>query len=62
MFFLQYFSFPYQYLSTNDPHSFIHLPPTHVFLPVLQFFPVRIFSIIHQNHHNRNTADEPYEH
>jgi hypothetical protein len=28
MFFSQYFSFPRQYLSTNAPYSFIHLPPT----------------------------------
>jgi hypothetical protein len=37
--FLQYFSFPCQYHSTNAPYSFIHLPPTlyNVSLPVLQF-------------------------
>jgi len=58
MFFSQYFSFPCQYHSTNAPYSFIHLPSTlyNVFLPVLQFFPVRILSITIQNHHNRNTA------
>jgi len=34
----QCFSFPCQYHSTNDPYSFIHLPPTlyNIFLPVLQ--------------------------
>ena len=39
MFFSRYFSFPCQYHSTNDPYSFIHLPPTlySVFLPALQF-------------------------
>jgi len=39
MFLSQYFSFPCQYHSTNDPYPFIHLPPTlyNVSLPILQF-------------------------
>jgi len=58
MFSSQYLIFPFQYHSTNAPYSFIHLPPTlyNVFLPLLQFFPVRIISTILQIHHNRNTV------
>jgi len=39
MFFSRHSSFPCQYLATNAPYSFIHLPPTlyNGFLPVLQF-------------------------
>jgi len=39
MFFSQYFSFPCQYHSTNNPYTLNHLPLTlyYVFLPVLQF-------------------------
>ena len=44
--------FPCQYHSTITPYSFIHLPPTlyNVFLPVLQFSPVRIIPPLLHTH------------
>ena len=44
MFFPSTSVFPCQYHSTIAPYSFIHLAPTlyNVFLPRLQFFPIRI--------------------